>query len=212
MNAHLRNPIMVRPTSSGLINTLYLFLSAIWVPPSYPLLSLSSLFIFDHLPSAYLLAHNCETSWGLLKFSFVFTFVCDQFPLIPITRLVSLAPLMVASLVSSATKHIPRTVLIRSQPMSFSSMQNLFGCLALLPLSVSPSLLYSLFFLALISFSLFRHYVLSLNSHIYMELRFLCLRGILVPCFSISSSHFWICWRIAHYQTLLSGRFWFLDG
>ena len=52
---------------------------------SYLPLSLSSLFIFDHLPSAYLLAHNCKTSWGLLKFSFVFTFVCDQFPLIPIT-------------------------------------------------------------------------------------------------------------------------------
>ena len=83
-NAHLKDSTTVRPTSSGLINTLLLFLLAIQVLFSYLSLSLSSLFIFDHLPSAYLLAHNYKTSRGLLKFSFVFTFVCDQFPLIPI--------------------------------------------------------------------------------------------------------------------------------
>jgi len=50
--------------SFGLLNCTLLF-------PLFP----SSLFIFDHLPSAYLLAHNCEISRGSFTFPFVITLV-----------------------------------------------------------------------------------------------------------------------------------------
>ena len=42
-------------------------------PAISPILKLSC--IFDHLPSAYLLVHNCETSQGSFTFPFVFIFV-----------------------------------------------------------------------------------------------------------------------------------------
>ena len=107
-----------------------------------------------------------------------------------LSRPVSLVPLIVAFLVLSTTKHIPRTVPIRSWPTSLFSMQSFFGYPASLLLSVGLFLLCSFIFLVLTSFFLFRHYVLSLNSYIYVEFCFLCLRDILVPHFSISSSCF----------------------
>jgi len=39
-------------------------------------------------------------------------------------------------------------------------------------------------------FSLSRHYVSSSDSHIYVEFRFLCSRGLSIPCLSISSPCF----------------------
>jgi len=49
---------------------------------SHPLFKLS--FIFDHLPSAYLLVHNCETSRGSFVFSFVVTLIQWSIPFDPI--------------------------------------------------------------------------------------------------------------------------------
>jgi len=40
-------------------------------------------FIFDHLPSTYLLAHNCEISRGSFTFLFVITFVLWSIPFDP---------------------------------------------------------------------------------------------------------------------------------
>jgi len=54
MNAHLRDPILVRSTSSGFLNTLLPFLLVLLdYTPSFPLF-LSFPFLFDYLPSAYL--------------------------------------------------------------------------------------------------------------------------------------------------------------
>jgi len=41
----------------------------------FPLFISKLSFIFDHLPSAYLLAHNCEISRGSFTFSFITTVV-----------------------------------------------------------------------------------------------------------------------------------------
>jgi len=53
-NAHLRDSILVRSTLSRFLNTLLLFLLVLLdcIPP-FPLF-LSSLLLFDYLPSAYL--------------------------------------------------------------------------------------------------------------------------------------------------------------
>ena len=77
MNAHLRDPIPVRSTSGEFLNTLLLFLLVLLdCTPPFPLF-LSSPFLFDYLPSAYLLAHN----WELAQHGFVCPSV--QFPFAP---------------------------------------------------------------------------------------------------------------------------------
>ena len=68
------------------------------------------------------------------------------FVLQPLLGLVYLAPLTVAFLMLSVTKYTSHTVPIRSQLTFFFFMQNLFGHLALLPLSISPFPLYPLLF------------------------------------------------------------------
>jgi len=54
MNVRLRDPILVRSTLSGFLNTLLLFLLVLLdCTPPFPLF-LSSSFLFDYLPSVYL--------------------------------------------------------------------------------------------------------------------------------------------------------------
>ena len=67
---------MVRPTLSGFIEVhcYYYFFQLFEFPLLFYLLLKLSL-IFDHLPSAYLLVHNCETSRGPFVFPFVITLV-----------------------------------------------------------------------------------------------------------------------------------------
>ena len=66
-NARLRDPIPVRSTSSGFLNTLLLFLLVLLdcTPPF--LLFLSSSFLFDYLPSAYLFSVSVESPMTGIK-------------------------------------------------------------------------------------------------------------------------------------------------
>jgi len=107
--------------------------------------------------------------------------------------LASLALLTVAFLVSSATKCMPCTVPIQSQLMSLFYTESLWVPSFTSTQCEPPFSSLFLVFLSLISFSLLRHYVSSLDSHIYVKFYFLCSRSISIPHFSISSSRFQIC-------------------
>jgi len=74
-NARLRDPIPVRSTSSRFLNTLLLFLLVLLdCTPPFPLF-LSSPFLFDYLPSAYLFSAQLWNISGIIIFSFVITLV-----------------------------------------------------------------------------------------------------------------------------------------
>jgi len=70
----LRDPIPVRSTSSGFLNTLLPFLLVLLdcTPPFS--LFLSSSFLFDYLPSAYLFSAQLK-HLGIIIFPFVITLV-----------------------------------------------------------------------------------------------------------------------------------------
>jgi len=74
-NARLRDPIPVRSTSSGFLNTLLPFLLVLLdcTPPFS--LFLSSPFVFDYLPSTYLFSAQLWNISGIIIFPFVITLV-----------------------------------------------------------------------------------------------------------------------------------------
>jgi len=75
MNVRLRDPILVRSTSSRFLNTLLPFLLVLldYIPP-FPLF-LSSPFLFNYLPSAYLFSAQLWNISGIIIFPFVITLV-----------------------------------------------------------------------------------------------------------------------------------------
>ena len=69
------DPIPVRSTSSGFLNTLLPFLLVLLdCTPPFPLF-LSSPFLFDYLPSAYLFSAQLWNILGIIVFPFVITLV-----------------------------------------------------------------------------------------------------------------------------------------
>jgi len=91
-NVCLRDPTMVRLTSSRFIKKLYYnffqLLEFLFSPP-FPLFQALFVHLIISLVSTCLV-HNCETSWRFYYFHLLLPLFCDQFPLIPISAWVTL--------------------------------------------------------------------------------------------------------------------------
>ena len=84
MNMHLRDPIMVRLTSSKFIkNFIIIYFGYLSFLPLFPLFQAFFVYlIISPVPTC--LVHNCETSQRFYYFHLLSPLSCDQFPLIPI--------------------------------------------------------------------------------------------------------------------------------